>query len=78
MNKDHSGVWATFPSTIQKQSTFCEIASVDGKIQLHLFFHVMGIKYKDEHIEYTLYNEAMKYTAADTELDVLMLWLQRE
>lgn len=33
----------------------------------------MGIKYKYEHIEYTLYNEAVKFTAADTEVNVLML-----
>lgn len=40
---------------------------MDGKIQPSLFFHVRGIKHKYEHIEYTLYNEAVKYIAADTE-----------
>lgn len=32
----------------------------------------MGIKYKYEHTEYTLYNEAEKRTAADTEVNVLI------
>lgn len=33
----------------------------------------MGIKHKYEHTVYTLYNEAVKFTAADTGVNVLML-----
>lgn len=48
------------------------------KIQPYLFFYIMFIEYKYEHIQYALHIDAVKFTEADTEVNILLLQEPKE